>query len=1008
MIALKEGHIEIAKILLEEKNLGHQKQVRHLLEERDNDKKNVLHYCFGSRKPTEVAQFLLDVCLSNYQESSSTKLKEFLTMKDSNGDTPFHILVQRELGKDTFDNLFKILKNTVGPSEEHVRNALIEHSSEDKDEPSQMEMETSEILECMKERNLMRETPLHTAANKGQASFIESLLDLNLRYGSIVDHSLEDLLEEKDEDGNTAFHLATQKANHGKTKEVTKVLLDYIRDHTKDQMKYLTMKNSFGWTPFSGAVAEGDQEMVEDMLQGLGETEKRAVVNEPDFKNAFPLHLAAKYGHVGIFNTLLKNGFAVTERGGNEQTALDIAIEHEQRAIIRAIIQGSDWEKAFQIPSTSDKGELDTPLRKLIQKMPDLAEEFLDRCVSLDNKKKVIKMNADFIEDTHKYILQKHKSKDNNRFRYKGSSCIQHTLAYHEEEYKVDINNHPMVLMDETKCDLLSHPLSIAIIMRKWSLYRGYYFFTLGFYLTFLIFLSLYAMTSPSPIFNPELANCCNYPFDNPEFFNCPTSQVTLSSQKYQRLIGKNSDLNNFTRWVSIVLIAVRVLIFLGVKEYKPIWNQLKDVEFKKGLGEFWISAINFIPWLFLADFLVYSLALYITIHNFSSVSKDGNIFFDTDVRTCAQQQVSAITLILAGLNLLVYMRMLPLGKYIILFQAVIMTFVGCFIVGFVIVAAFTGGFYMILSHKEDFQSWLHSLFKTVTMLAGEFNYGDDIFYKELPPEGFGSEDWDKGYESPPFPFLTYVIFLVYFFLGPIVALNVLVGLIVDASSQNFVEIADLRMMSMRLHYILAAERGRTKYLLKRFLPKSPFLKKLFLDVSDDKENPSFEIQKHHKWAKIWEKYETRQGERRRKSELKAESQIQKKLMFDQHKKTREMLGLKLTWPRFTSRYGRQTSSFDCKDDEIFKLTKKVKDMLNYMRNPPMLQEANLEIERLASENRYLKEIQLQSAVEIKRLNTEIKHLSGMRSDLNTIIQHLSSKEPVQGGNSQNSASIII
>ena len=95
-------------------------------------------------------------------------------------------------------------------------------------------------------------------------------------------------------------------------------------------MKYLTKKNSFGWTPFSGAVSEGDLELIEYMLLELTETERRVMVNQPDFSCAFPLHLATKYGHRGAFKLLLSNKANLSQRGPNGKTVLDIAIEHEQ------------------------------------------------------------------------------------------------------------------------------------------------------------------------------------------------------------------------------------------------------------------------------------------------------------------------------------------------------------------------------------------------------------------------------------------------------------------------------------------------------------------------------------------------------------------------------------------------------------------------------------------------------------------------------------------------------
>ena len=80
--------------------------------------------------------------------------------------------------------------------------------------------------------------------------------------------------------------------------------------------------------------------------------------------------------------------------------------------IIQTIIQGESWKEAFEIPSTSDRGELDTPLIKLIRQLPDMAEEVLDRCCEEppDKIKKdvsVIKMYTDFIGAAHKYQILK-------------------------------------------------------------------------------------------------------------------------------------------------------------------------------------------------------------------------------------------------------------------------------------------------------------------------------------------------------------------------------------------------------------------------------------------------------------------------------------------------------------------------------------------------------------------------------------------------------------------------
>ena len=180
------------------------------------------------------------------------------------------------------------------------------------------------------------------------------------------------------------------------------------------------------------------------MLDGLSEAEKRAIVNQPDFSNTFPLHLAAKHGHVGIFNILVGNYADLLERGRDHKTALDIAVEHKKGLIVQTIIQGESWKEAFKIPSTTERGDLDTPLRKLIRQLPDMAEEFLDRCCKeAYHNNEVIEIDTSFIEDTKKYRIQKNKGKkEENRF-------VRRDNDDKGESYIVDISNHPMVIMDE-------------------------------------------------------------------------------------------------------------------------------------------------------------------------------------------------------------------------------------------------------------------------------------------------------------------------------------------------------------------------------------------------------------------------------------------------------------------------------------------------------------------------------------------------------------------------------
>ena len=167
MIAVKEGNVEIVKILLDKKSV----------EEKDNEDRNVLHYAFMSREPEKLTMKITDFIgtISESTTKFSEKMMDLLTAKDLNEDTPFHKLAEQKFEIEVFENIFAHL------------NAV-------------------EVLECLKEKNSAKETPLHTAANETNGSFVQAVL----KYGDANSEKMEQLLFEKDEYSNTPLHLTTK------------------------------------------------------------------------------------------------------------------------------------------------------------------------------------------------------------------------------------------------------------------------------------------------------------------------------------------------------------------------------------------------------------------------------------------------------------------------------------------------------------------------------------------------------------------------------------------------------------------------------------------------------------------------------------------------------------------------------------------------------------------------------------------------------------------------------
>ena len=138
------------------------------------------------------------------------------------------------------------------------------------------------------------------------------------------------------------------------------------------------------------------------------------------------------------------------------------------------------------------------------------------------------------------------------------------------------------------------------------------------------------------------------------------------------------------------------------------------------------------------------------------------------------------------------------IGKYIILFNDVNVTFVTLITAFFIMILAFGLGFHVLLSNQELFSKPEYAIMKTMIMFSGEYDYSD-IFFSDDGPS--------------PFPYSTYILFCTFFVLLSIIALNVLIGLTVNdilISIKN----ADLRKLAMRLKYVLQLEDtwNSTKY----------------------------------------------------------------------------------------------------------------------------------------------------------------------------------------------------
>ena len=258
-------------------------------------------------------------------------------------------------------------------------------------------------------------------------------------------------------------------------------------------------------------------------------------------------------------------------------------------------------------------------------------------------------------------------------------------------------------------------------------------------------------------------------------------------------------------------------MILHPTKFIKSLLDKLKTLGTKMKDG----SASNIFylmlkwEWAFIFDLTVYSLAFtmgqagyynikYAHIYSADRVSqitqlKDTPwvIPDETYLKPCSIWRISVVTITLAWINLLVYMRQLPMiGKYIVILNDIIYTFSKFLTIFAIFLLSFTFGWLVLMKTGDaggSFENFSDSFLKTMVMMSGEFEAGDIFF-----PEDGGSN---------PFPDMTYAMFIVFFILMSLLLLNLLVGLTVN-DVNNFVEIAKLKKMSNRLKFVLNMERS--------------------------------------------------------------------------------------------------------------------------------------------------------------------------------------------------------
>ncbi|XP_046346459.2 transient receptor potential cation channel subfamily A member 1 homolog isoform X2 [Haliotis rufescens] len=571
-------------------------------------------------------------------------------------------------------------------------------------------------------RNEEQQTPLHLAAMFGRMSNVRELVKRDKL-----------LVNAKDGNSNTPLHLA---AMQGHDKAVA-LLLEFGAD--------VASRNYSLSTPLNLAASEGCLKACQLLL------EHGATIETMDKYGTTPLHFACRNGHPAVVSLLIEWDANATLPDSEGLNSLSIAIENHNNDVAMVIINSEVWKDALRHASLDIvTGHFDTPMRKLIRKMPDVAERVFDRCLSYGAEKNPerpdyeITFNYEFLDDVYANWLDTKRESSSDT----GSSSDYGVFDEHgrvlpsAKPYASDSSilkmNHPLKIMVALRRkDLLSHPLVMSMLNHKWlTLGCPLYIASVNLYLVFLTFLTTYIVETPPP-----------YIYNSSDF-------AAMSS-------GSCDHLNTTYQQPKPALIAKYVVILLVV------FNMLKE------LFQIFQARCSYFSWTNLIEWFTYISALLLVI----------------DFNDCQKE---------TGFRL--FIQKFPMfGIYVVMLSEVLLTVIQVFVVFFLFIVAFSLGFYTVFQNQVAFQNVPRSIIKTGVMMIGEFEF-DAIFNEQFKSSPVDYRD------KVHFPEVAYVLFVTFLILVSIIVTNLLIGLAV-ADIKAVQDQSAFKKMAMQVDLALDVEK---------------------------------------------------------------------------------------------------------------------------------------------------------------------------------------------------------
>ncbi|CAF1020079.1 unnamed protein product [Adineta ricciae] len=656
---------------------------------------------------------------------------------DVHGDTPLHVCAQVGNTHMTRLLLHYMAQKNISPvvpiSHHPTYRSMTNLDSNGRPPEKPSNQKTRQIISqtsplnnhvwaMLTKKNNSKLIPLHEAIHHGHLDVIKEMLQF-------VHVSM---INQYDDQRRTSLHMAAEKGHL----DIVELLLNHGADaHACDINDCTPLHDAARCS-----MQENDNKERPQCIESLVK-HGHVNVNSMNIRLESPLHIACEYGSSELFTCLLELGANLFDTNIDGYNCLELAVIKGNEEVVRFLIQHEDAlelmrnaqireeKRSWSCFSTCHK-IADTPMRKLIREMPNMALLMLEKCSFKVGNKETKVFNQIYI---YEFLDDQYTVKDWEEGNFGVKKNIDKQSKLYTSKTIDLVTNHPLFLMASCEAtDLMAHPLSTYLVQQKYNKFGIYlYCFFILFYIIYLAIFTTVALRTDHPQAYYDLANINS--FDNSLCYN--VSQVLLSGSV--GLGGRKETADYVLKYILYVLIWCHVF-----KDLCMI-IEISQVYVMKTFGH----------WLEIAAVVLAFVFVY-----------DQKYQTNLTFRCPLQWEIGAFALLLSWLALLQYVRFLPIvGLYVAMLTVILRKFMKFLIILVILISGFALSFHMVFQNFKPFKNTGLSYFKAAMMVSGELDF-DDFMY---------NDDTEAYYK------VAYVIYILFGVVMTIFVTNLLIGLAV-------------------------------------------------------------------------------------------------------------------------------------------------------------------------------------------------------------------------------------